>query len=178
MDINASSVIDYPIAEVYRVYRDELAQIAPYVGNVKAINVLSREVRPGFVKLHNEWVGRGEIPKVAQGIVKPEMLAWDDYAEWDDVATLVRWTIKTRAFTEKIRCVGQSRLTADGPDRTRVTLTGILELTLTDIPGIPRFLAPSLTPQVEKLFVTLIKPNLEQVNTAIGKYLDARRTSS
>ncbi|HND30359.1 MAG TPA: hypothetical protein PLA94_10185, partial [Myxococcota bacterium] len=136
---------------------------------------LSRKERPGGVSLHNEWVGKGEIPKVAQGIIRPEMLRWDDYAEWDDARSLVEWTIKIRVFSENFKCSGVNRFVEEGPGRTRVNLTGNLELSLKDIPGVPRILAGTIAPQVEKFIVALIKPNLEQTNEAVGKYLDSKR---
>lgn len=176
MEINATSLINHPRERVYLAYRDELPKIAAYLSNVKEILVLSRTDKPGFVSLHNEWVGKGEIPSVAQGLVKPEMLRWDDYAEWDDAASLVRWTIKTRVFTEKVRCVGTNQIIAQADGRTMVKLTGTLDIDLRDVPGIPRFLAGSIAPQVEKFIIALIKPNLEEVNKAIGRYLDAEQS--
>lgn len=173
MDINAVSVINHPIDRVFVAYRDELQKIASYVTNIKGINVLSREETPGLVKLHNEWIGRGEIPKVAQGVVKPEMLAWDDFAEWSEAEQLVRWNIRIRVFSDKFSCSGTNRFTPEGPGRTRVHLTGKLQIDLREIPGVPRFLASSIAPQVEKFIVALVKPNLEEVNVAIGRYLDA-----
>jgi hypothetical protein len=160
---------------VYLAYRDELPQVVHYLPNVQCINVLKREVKDKTVSLHNEWVGKGEIPKVAQGIIKPEMLRWDDFAEWKDEKWLVEWNIKIRVFTDNIRCQGTNRFVEEGPSLTRVHLTGNLELSLKDIPGVPRILAGSITPQIEKFVIGLIKPNLEQVNDAIGKYLDGKR---
>jgi hypothetical protein len=175
MQINASSVIHHPRARVYKAYRDELPQIAPYMPNIKEIVVKARDERPNGVKLHNVWVGKGEIPRVAQGIIKPEMVAWDDFADWDDVAWACAWQIKTRVFTEKVKCGGTNRFTEEGPNATRVHLQGNLDLDLRDIPGVPRVLAGTITPQIEKFIVALIRPNLEQVNQSLERYLDAEK---
>ncbi len=174
MKINASSVIAHPRARVFAAYRDELPQVAPYMHNVKEIVVRSRTPREGGVKLHNEWVGKGEIPKVAQGVVKPEMLRWDDFADWDDATTSCNWELKIRLFAEKFHCSGRTVLADEGAGRTRVTLTGTLELDMRDIPGVPRFLAGTVAPQVEKFVIALVTPNLEQVNASLQKYLDAK----
>lgn len=172
MQINASSVVNHPRERVFRAYRDELPAIAPFMENIKEIKVLSREDRPGIVKLHNEWVGRGEIPKVVQGIIKPEMVRWDDFAEWDQAGWLCTWSLKIRVFSENFRCGGTNRFEEVGPRSTRVTLAGNLEVSLRDIPGVPRFLAGPIAPQVEKFIIAMIRPNLEQVNTSLGRYLD------
>lgn len=175
MQINASSVIHHPRERVYRAYRDELPRIAPFMENIKEIVVKDRKDRPGGVKLHNEWSGKGEIPKVVQGIIKPEMVKWDDFADWDDNAWLCNWHIKLRVFTENMKCSGTNRFEEVGPNATRVNLAGTLDVSLKDIPGVPRILAGTIAPQVEKFIIAMIRPNLEQVNASLGKYLDANR---
>lgn len=175
MQINASSVIHHPRELVYRAYRDELPKIAAFMENIREIVEKSREERPGGVKLHNEWVGKGDIPKPVQSIVKPEMIRWDDYADWDDGAWLCSFNLRIRVFTDNFRCTGANRFEALGPSATRVTLSGTLEVTLRDIPGVPRLLAGPLAPQVEKFIVAMVRPNLEQVNGSLARYLDQRR---
>lgn len=174
MQINATSIIPHPIDRVYRAYRDELVAVAAYMPNVKEVIVRKRDDVADGVKLHNEWVGKGEIPKVAQSVIKPEMVRWDDYAHWHDGETFCDWKIQTRVFTENVRCFGTTRLTSEGPDRTKVALHGTLDLSLKDIPGVPRILAGTIAPQIEKFIVALITPNLEQTNTALARYLDAK----
>ncbi len=173
MQIHASSVIAHPRARVFAAFRDEMPAVAPYMPNVREIIVRAREEQGGSMRIHNEWVGKGEIPKVAQGIVKPDMLRWDDHATWDSATTSCNWTLKLRVFADNVRCSGRTVLTDEG-NGTRVTLTGTLELDMRDIPGVPRFLAGTVAPQVEKFVVALVTPNLEQMNGALGRYLDAQ----
>lgn len=174
MQINSSSVIHHPLERVYRAYRDELPQIAAYMPNVKGVEVAARTERDGSVDLHNVWTGKGEIPKVAQGVVKPDMLKWDDYASWTDATTSCRWTLGLHVFRDSFHCEGSTRLEADGPNRTRVTLSGTLEVSVKDIPGVPRFLASTIAPAVERFIIALVTPNLEETNRALERYLDAR----
>ncbi len=173
MRINATSVIQYPRARVLRAYRDELPAIAPFMTNIKEIVMKSRAVRPGGVKMHNEWSGKGEIPRIVQGIIKPEMVKWDDYADWDDATSSCDWSIRIRVFSDNVKCGGTNRFIEDGPGRTRVILSGTLDIDLRDIPGVPRVLARTIAPHVERYIVALIRPNLEQVNASLGRYLDA-----
>jgi len=174
MQIHASSVIRHPLDRVYRAYRDELVDIAAFMPNIKEIKVLSREESPGRVKLHNEWAGKGDIPKVVQPIIKPEMVKWDDYADWDDANHQCHWQIKLRVFTENCTCGGTNRMRAEGPGATRVILSGNLDIKLQGIPGVPGFLASRVAPQVERFIIALITPNLEQVNSALERYLDSK----
>ena len=172
MQIDASSVIPHPRERVYAAYRDEMPKIAAFMDNIQEIRVLSREERPQGPMLHNEWVGRVEIPRVVQSLVQPEMVRWDDHADWDDSAWGCSWALRLRVFTNNMRCEGTNRFEALDASSTRVTLNGVLEVNLKDIPGVPRFLASSLAPQVERFIVAMVRPNLEQVNVALGRYLD------
>ncbi len=173
MQINSSSVIPQPRERVFRAYRDEMSAVARFMPNIQQINVVKREPIDGGIKLHNEWIGKGEIPRPVQGIIKPEMLRWDDYATWDDAAWGCRWEIKIRVFTDAMSCQGRTRFLEEGPGSTRVILAGTLDISLKDIPGVPRLLAGTVGPLVEKFIVALITPNLEQVNTSLANYLKA-----
>ncbi len=174
MQIHASSVLQHPRARVFQAFRDEMPSVAAFMPNVKEIVVRSRSEQGAVTRIHNEWVGKGEIPKAAQGMIKPEMLRWDDHAEWNGETFACAWSLKLRVFTDNVKCSGRTVLAEEGPNATRVTLTGDLELDMRDIPGVPRFLAGTLAPQVEKFVVALVRPNLEQMNVSLGRYLDSR----
>jgi hypothetical protein len=173
VQIHASSLIPHPISRVFLAFRDEMPAVASFMPNVREIVVRAREETAEGVRIHNEWVGRGEIPKVAQSIVKPDMLRWDDFATWNHATTSCEWSLKLRVFTDNVRCSGRTVLAAEGSG-TRVTLSGTLQLDMRDIPGVPRFLAGTVAPQVEKFVVALVTPNLEQMNVAIARYLDSQ----
>lgn len=172
MEILASSTVRHPRERVFRAYRDELPKIAAYMPNVKQVVVQRREEGPGWVKLHNVWTGKGEIPKVVQPVLKPEVLLWDDFATWHEADSYCEWRIGLRVFNEKFKCSGTNHIRAEGA-HTRVELRGDLELDLRDIPGVPRLLAGTLRPQLEAFIVKMIRPNLEETNVALGRYLDA-----
>lgn len=175
MEIRSESRIGHPLQDVFLAYRDHLSDAARFIPDIEAVRVLKREESPGVVSLHNEWVGQREIPAVAATILKPEHLRWDDYAVWHEQGTWCDWTIKTRAFTDRVTCKGKNELLADGPSATRVRLTGALQIDLVDLPGVPGFIARRIAPQLEKFIVSLITPNLEQTNKGIQAYLDSRR---
>ena len=172
MKINSESRIRHPLDAVYAVYRDRLSAVAPLIPDIKEIRVESRVQTDAGVKIHNRWVADREIPKIVQGFVKPHMLQWNDYADWDDANTRCDWTLQIPAFPNNVSASGRTALYADG-DHTRVVLTGLLEIN-PDFPALPRLLARRLAPQLEKFIVLLITPNMERVNHAIGDFLDAQ----
>ncbi len=73
-------------------------------------------------------------------------------------------------LSEYIDVHGRNYFTAEG-DGTKVKLTGELNLDLARHPMIPKFLAKSITGQVEKLVLALVKPNLVKVNRGVEKHL-------
>jgi len=173
VQIYSESRIAYPREQVYLTYRDRMSEIAAFIPDVREIIVHAREDTDHGVKLHNEWISDREIPSVVRKVLKPEHLRWDDYADWNDEKSYVDWTIKTRAFTDAVQCSGRNIIEAQPDDTTLVKLTGELVIHLDDIPGVPSFLARRLAPQVEKFIVSLITPNLEQVNQSIQRFMDA-----
>lgn len=173
VQIQSESVIVHPVARVFEAYRDRLPEVAAYLDDIREIVVHKREEQGDVVVLHNVWASDKEIPAVARRFIKPEHLFWDDHARWHEVDTRCEWTIATRAFSEAFSCSGQTRLVAEGSS-TRVVLDGELTIDVAKIGGVPRFLAKTIGPQVEKFIVGLIKPNLERTNDAIAAFLDAQ----
>jgi hypothetical protein len=173
VQFRSESFIAHPVQEVFRTYRDRLPEVVPYLDDISAVNVLKRDEKGGLVELHNEWVSQREIPKAAAAILKPEHLRWDDYATWDESKLACTFEIRTRAFRDAVRVTGGDTFEAV-PGGTKVILSGDFHLDIQAIPGVPSFLAKTLLPQVEKFIVGLIQPNLEQVNRAIGRFLDAQ----
>ena len=171
MKIHSVSMIHHSRELVFRAYRDRLDEIAAYIPDVREIANQSREESGAVVSLHNVWKAQREVPTALKVVLKPEQLEWDDYARWDEDAFVCDWEIKTRVFREKVTCKGRNTFTVEG-GRTKVHLTGDLEIDMAKVPGVPRLLARRIGPQVEKFIVSLITPNLEQVNKSLEQFLD------
>jgi hypothetical protein len=174
MRIHTESLIRHPQEKVYRAYRDRLPEIAAYIPDVKEILVESRDEIANGVKLHNVWIAEREIPVFARAFLKPEMLRWDDFAEWHDDEHQVRWKLQLRVFTDNVRCAGTNTFRRVDDHTTAVTLEGDLDIDLKSIPGVPKLLAGGLKPKVEKFIVSLITPNLERVNESLQQFLDEK----
>jgi hypothetical protein len=171
MRIHSESRIRHPLGEVYKAYSDDLPKLVPYIPDIKDIVVKSREATPYGKKIWNRWIAGADLPTVVQSVIKPEMLQWDDFAEWHDAETYVDWRLSFPAFPNRVKCGGRNAFIGDG-DQTRVVLTGTLEIDLKDFPGIPSLVARRVGPKVEEFIVKLITPNLERVNRSLQQYLD------
>lgn len=176
MKLEADARIAFPRELAYSTYRDRLPEMVPFLPDVKAIHVQSRsddvDGQAGVSKLLNLWEASTEIPKVLQAVIKPEMLAWDDYATWNQDAWTCDWRIETKMFTENVKCWGHNTYEVDG-EGTLLKIRGELDVSLKGVPGVPKFLASKIAPQVEKLIVTLLKPNLLSVAKGLQDFLDA-----
>jgi hypothetical protein len=170
--IHSESRIPYPREQVFLAYRDRMAEIAEFIPDIKEIRVVTREESDGQVILHNEWVSDREVPRVVGKIIKPEHIHCVDFATWDYLGSCATWQLKTRASTEAVSCAGTTEVIADG-DGCTVRLTGDLNIALKEIKGVPNFLAKRMAPQLEKFIVSLVTPNLQQVNRSIERFLDA-----
>ena len=175
MRIESDSVIKFPLELTFRTYRDELAEFADYLPNVRSIRVDSREELDGVVKLVNIWEGGGDIPKAIRGILRQDMLAWTDYATWDETKHRCDWHIVTHSFEEAVRCSGTNKFVAIDEGRTRLEIRGDLSIDLKKVRGVPSFLAGSLGRTVEQFMVKQITTNLTSVSEGLSAYLESKR---
>jgi hypothetical protein len=172
MEIYSAQVIDFAIDKVYPLVRDNLNDLVPYLQNVKRIETEAKEdLGEGRIRLINRWHGKGEIPKVVQSIVKPEMITWLDTAVWNDEDKSCHWEIQTMFFKDNIRCKGINYYKPQGQDRTKLEITGDLTIHLKGIPGVPRLLEKKISSQVEKFIVKLLTPNMSSLAQGVNQYL-------
>lgn len=172
MELRADARLAFPRPIVFLAYRDKLAEMLPYLPNVRRIEVVDRTERDGTVTLHNVWHGGGEIPAAARAFLSEAMLSWDDTAEWNEADFTCHWVITTRAFTEAVRCEGWNRFSEDGAG-TRLEIRGTLEIDARKIKGVPRLFAGKVGKGVEEFLVGKIQPNLVEVTQGLRQYLEA-----
>jgi hypothetical protein len=171
VQISSMARIAHPLERVYLTYRDDLPSLAAYLPDVSRIVVEERVEREGGVDQLNIWHASTRIPSVVKAFVRPEMLSWEDHARWDDAATLARWTLVVPALRNQVTCTGETRIRAD-PMGCQVEVVGDLQIDLSRLPGMNRFVGKRLVPQIEAFISQLIAPNVERVNAALGRYLD------
>lgn len=172
MKLEADARIAFPRDVVFAAYRDRLPDLVPYLPNIKSITVDARTEEEDRVNLVNTWQANADIPKVLQSIVKPESLAWVDRATWKAPTSDCDWTIEPRIFTKNVKCSGNTSCKEDG-DQTLMLIRGDLELDPHGIPGVPKLLAGTIVPAIEKFIVNLIRPNLISVAEGLEQFLKA-----
>ena len=172
MQIHSTSIVHHPMDRVYGAYRDELAQMVPFIPDVREIIARSRQEFPGGVKILNLWVADRDPPKALADIVKREWLQWEDYATWNDAGNYVDWRMVLPALPDRVRCFGRNSFFKDGLDRTRVVISGELQIDASGFGGVPPSMAPRIGRVIEAFIVDLVTPNLTRMNQSLEKYLD------
>jgi hypothetical protein len=178
MKIEADARIAFPRDVAFRAYRDELVALVPYLPNVNAIEVKETESAPGGVASRmrklNVWRAKADVPTAAQAIIKPEMLAWDDKAVWDEATWTCDWQTIPHFFTERIKCAGRNTFVVDG-NNCVLQIRGDLEVDVKGLPGVPRLLASTVGAAIEKFVVALLTPNLTSVSKGLEAYLRQKK---
>ena len=174
MKIEADAKLSYPREVVFASYRDKLAELVPHLPNVRAIEVKTRDDDSGVTRILNVWHAKGEIPKVAQSIIKPEMVCWEDHAVWNQNDWTCEWKVVPKFFTKNVKCWGKNQFVEQG-GTTVLQIRGELEINAKGIPGVPRLLAGRIAPVIEKFIVGLLTPNLLTVSDGLVKYLDENK---
>ena len=174
MELRSDARIPFPRARVFAAYRDDIAQLLPYLPNVRAIAVKSRKDDGPVAHLVNEWQGGGEVPTAVRAVLGDSMLSWTDYATWNADALRCDWRTETHAFGDALRCAGYDLFLDDGPDRTRLEIRGTLEVDAKKIRGVPGFLAGRVGRAVEEFLGTRIQANLVETAKGLTKYLEQK----
>ena len=173
MQLVAHTKVTFPKELVFRTYRDNLVDTVPFLPNVKAIVVRERKDAPPMTELVNIWTAKTEIPSLARRFIKADMLMWTDYASWDEASWKCNWRIETHAFPGLMECRGCTEFFEAGTG-TDIKVAGDLVLHL-ERAHIPRLLAGTVQPVIEKIIITALKPNLLSTGEGVEKFLLSKR---
>jgi hypothetical protein len=172
MEIKTDVTLPFPRERVFVTYRDRLADLLPYLPNIRGLVMKSREEREGGdVHLVNVWEGGGEIPSVARGVINESMLKWTDHATWKKADFVCSWRTEVHAFPGALTSSGAHRFVEAGSGM-RIEFRGDLTCDASRVPGVPRLLARTINGTIEKIFVGKIVENLVSVGKGIGKLLE------
>jgi len=173
MRLHVASRLPFPREVVFRAYRDRLVELVPHLPNVRAIERESRLDEPPRTRIVSIWRGGGEVPAIARGVLSEKMLAWHDFAEWDEARLTCAWRMRTHAFPEAVRAEGENRFLDDDGGGTELVVEGELAIDGRALP-VPRLLAGSVARAAERFLIARIEPNLRQVAEGLAQLLAAR----
>ncbi|MSP58886.1 MAG: hypothetical protein EXR72_00840 [Myxococcales bacterium] len=172
MKLNVDSFLPFPREVVFRTCRDRLVELVPFLPNIRGIEEKSRRDDGLVAHIVNVWQGGGDIPKVARAVLSEKMLTWTDNATWDEGAWVCAWRMEAHSFKEAVHAQGRNEFrVADGG--CTLAVLGDLEIDGKKLP-IPRFLAGTIAPAVEKFLGAMIRPNLTETAKGVARFLEAR----
>ncbi len=171
MRLDVSIDMPFPRADIFRVYRDKLPDLVPYLPNVRGITVVSRTDEGPIAKLVNHWKGGGEIPGAVRKFLSDDLLEWDDHATWDAVKFTTQWRTIVPAFKDAVDATGWNYYEELSPSSTRYKIVGELKVDASKVRGVPKFLAGTISPMIESFLVGSIKPNLVSVAKGVEQFL-------
>ena len=171
MELRTEATINHPRDEVFRVYRDMLPDLVPYLPNVRGIDVKSRVEKGNVVEMVNVWHGGGDVPAAVRAILSDSVLSWTDYAEWNADEHSCKWRSESRSFKEAVDSHGKNHFVEAGPGRMVIRIDGRIDVDAAKIPGVPRLVAGKVGKLIESFLIKQVQDNLQEVARGVGRYL-------
>jgi hypothetical protein len=170
MRIENRDYVNAPASEVYRLLKDSLPKIAPYLPNVSRIDVMQRSESGRGTQIVNHWFALGEIPEIAKKVISPDLLSWKDTAVWNDAELKVDFRLESFVMNQLFKVTGTNFIVPAGENRTEVRVVCELELYPERVPGIPRFIASKFKPLAEEHIAKMVAPNLNSLTVGLNRY--------
>ena len=166
------AVIRQDRAAVWTLVRDQLDELVPLIGDVESVTVDSRREDPdGTVHLVNLWRAKADVPALLRAVIKPDMLAWTDTAEWKPGDWACHWRIRPQVFTDRVDCVGVTRYEeAMGGRGTRIVLEGELDVANGKLPGVSSLIGGPTARGIESFVTGLVPRNFQKLAKAIASH--------
>jgi hypothetical protein len=178
MHFEETDRVSHPAALILETMIERMQEIVPFLDNIESIELQEREDLPGGrLRIVRRWQGAAtSVPSVLRPFVTPELLAWLDTAIWVPDEYRVEWSHSScvRGAAQLYDCSGINYFEPDGSNATRIRITGELIIHPDRVPGVPRFLASRIAPQIESFVIGLITPNLTGLARGLQRYFAAR----
>lgn len=168
MYIESEDHIDHPADEVYKLVRDDLPKLLPYLPDIEELTKISSE-RESETRLRvvNRWTAKPAVPKLVQKFLPADIFTWTDRALWKDDENCVDYELEGFGYEVK----GTNYFTADG-DGTKIKITA----TVTIHPEkfkVPRLLFKKVFPVIEGTVKKALQPNLTSLAKGLKSYFAA-----
>ena len=110
-----------------------------------------------------EWCVHGQIPKIAQKVIRPETLTFIEQTIWDDNTCMFTTRIIPHFFKDKLVCRSTSQWLPIGENKCRRTFQGNIEVKF-----------PLFGKIMEKTIVDYMRKNNDENAVMVRKALEKR----
>ncbi len=169
MRFNYSFEIALQKDTVYRMLRDDLANLARYLPNVQRVEVLERKQSGSHTSIVNKWKGKYMERTVIGRIAHMKELSWLNREEWFDDTSECRWSYEFFVFKDYLGIEGKQVFSSDGK-HTTVTIMGDLTVDLIKFPLIPPELKKTINEAVSRDVLEIIKTNFITLKKGLEEY--------
>ena len=158
---------DYYIDTVVNILMDSPEPIYDLLDlpNASQLTPISEKDEGDKKFIKNEWCVHGQIPKIAQKVIKPEMLTFVEDSIWDRTNLTYSTRVIPHFFKKQIKVRHKMEFFDTGDGRTKRTVVGFLEVRI-----------PIIGQVFEKTVIKYIVQNTEEdfkmSKTALDKYIE------
>jgi hypothetical protein len=174
MDFECVDDVGYPLEDVYKLVRDDMTALVPYLKDVEEIRVVERKDEGTGLRIVNVWRGSmSAAPSVVQKFITPDLVTWTDHAFWPHDKKQAEWRLEPRVGGKLFECTGTTSLVPGLAEGTcRIQIRSRLNVYPERLPGVPRLLAGTVRGRIEGFIVDLIRPNLQTLSRGVRGYFD------
>jgi hypothetical protein len=174
MEIRVDARIPHSRDVVFKVYRDDMTKLLPFLPNVRSIELKSRAEDGARTSIVLVWRGGGDIPTALRAVLSESMLSWTDYATWDAGSFTCDWRTEAHALADAVRSSGKNLFLEEAPGRTLLQVRATFEVDAKKIRGVPGFLAGKVGKAAEEFLGGKIEPNVAETARGVTQYLEKR----
>jgi len=173
MRIDLSDPLPLSADVVFHLLRDDMPALVPYMDGADSITVTSRVENGDDVSLINRWIGSMDtVPSAVKKFASQDLISWDDHATWTASTKSCRWRLQPLRSVQIFTCSGTTTVTPTG-DTSTLTMAIDLDIYPEKVPGVPKFLAKRVRPQVEKFISGHLTKSMRNLALSIRAYAEA-----
>lgn len=144
---------DYHVDTVVQLLMESETPIYELVDlpNAQEIKPISARDEGDKRYIKNEWCVHGQIPKIAQKLIKPSMLTFVEDSVWDRTNKTYTAKVTPHFFKKQFNCRHRVEFYDDGDGRTKRIIKGFFEAKI-----------PIIGPIFERAILKYLKQNAEE----------------
>ncbi len=170
MHLTNKEIIAKPIDQVFKLVRDDLAKLVPYMPNINKIDVKSRKENGDVLELVNHWFAKADMPSLLKKFINPDIFSWKDTAIWRNKDFCVDYKLESFLANDLFDAHGTNTFKSVGDNKTELVVSCHITIYPEKVPGVPRLLAKQITPAIESLLEKILAPNMTSLGKGLNDY--------
>ena len=159
---------------VYRIVKDQLPDLAPYLPSIDRIETKERSSLPsGKEEVVSHWYAQIDMPSLLSKFISKDLLSWKDTAVWDHEAKTVDYQLESFIANDLFDAKGCNKFEPISDDKMKLTLSCEVHINPDSVPGVPRLMKKKVAPLIEKIIEKMMQPNITSLGKGLKAYLEA-----